>query len=91
MTPFTRNLVTAYTGVTTAFHTPTYSDLGTIAITRFLGTSGKPVNKTGGSDTTQYLILPANTSILFVAKNVSTSAQDRLGVYANWFEINNDL
>ena len=91
LTVFKRNMITPYTRTATAYHTPTYSSLGTTAITRFLGTSGNPTNKTGGSDASQYVILPPNTSVFHVAKNVSTSTQDRLGIYASWFEINDEL
>ena len=91
LTVFKRNMITPYTGTATAYHTPTYSSLGTTAITRFLGTSGNPINKTGGADASQYVILPPNSSVFHVAKNVSSSTQDRLGIYASWFEINNEL
>lgn len=91
ITPFKRNMITEYTESATVYSSPTYSNIGTIMVTRFLGTSGNPVNKTGGADSSQYVVFPPNTSIFFVAKNVSSNAQDRLGVYANWFEINGEL
>jgi hypothetical protein len=91
LTPFKRNQVTAYTGSATAYHTPTYSNIGTIAITRFLGSGVNPVSRIGGSDSTQYAIIPSNTSVFFVAKNVANASQDRMGIYASWFEINGEL
>ena len=91
ITPFKRNMITEYTGSATVYSSPTYSNIGTIIVNRFLGTSGNPFNKTGGADSSQYVILPSNSSIFLVGKNVSSSAQDRLGIYANWFEINMEL
>lgn len=91
LTPFKRNLVTPYTELAMAYHTPTYSNIGTLAMSRFLGSGVNPTSRVGGADSTQYVILPTNSSIFFVAKNVATASQDRMVIYANWFEINGEL
>lgn len=68
------------------YHTPTYSEIGTLALPRMIPASGSPSSKGGLTKTEQFVILPANTSVLISITNKAGTAAD-IAIVADWGEI----
>ena len=86
VSPFNRNMVSTKTPLSLVYRDATFTG-GTVLVPRFLGVGGNPTNRSGGSSTSQFAIVPANTSLIITCKNVSGATMDRIGIYMNWFEI----
>lgn len=83
-----RNKMVSYTPTLQVFRDPTYTNIGVSRIPRFFGSGSNPVSRTGGeSSTDQHILLEPNTSFFATAKNISGVAQERMGIYIEWFEV----
>jgi len=81
-----RNLVTVIAPTVQAFHTPTYSNLGTPIVLRTNGATDGPAKggESGGDSRT--LVLQPNTSIFIAVQNKATTAA-LISVVAEWIEV----
>ena len=60
---------------------------GTIAIPRFIGSSGNAIQRVGGADISQVALLQANSNYIVSLKNSNTATQERMGIYIDWLEL----
>lgn len=81
-----RNNATIVQPLTLIYRDATYTG-GTIAIPRFLGSSGNAVQRVGGTDVSQKALLQANSNYIISLKNSNASAQERMGIYVDWVEV----
>lgn len=84
-----RNLNTDLVALARVYRDPTYSNIGTIQIPRFLGGGANPAKATGGDVFERILILEPNTHYIFAAKNSAGAVQDRMGITVDWIEMYN--
>lgn len=84
---FARNQNVSIANTLNVFYDPTYSALGTVSIPRFLGAGTNIVSREGGEKVERVVYLPESTSVIIAAKNVAAAAQERLGIYLDWFEV----
>lgn len=83
-----RNKMVSFTPTLQVFRDPTYTNIGTARIPRFLGSGTNTASRVGGeSSTEQHVLLEPNTDYFVVARNVSGAAQSRIGLYIEWFEV----
>lgn len=87
ITIFPRNQCSSIVPNETIEGNPTWTELGTGSIPRFLGEAGNLNNKIGGTDTSQYILLPPNSDNLIVCQNIAGSVQEKIGIYADFYEI----
>ena len=60
---------------------------GTMTIPRFIGASGNAIQRAGGKDISQTALLQANSNYIVSLKNSNTAAQERMGIYIDWIEV----
>ena len=83
---FKRNNATIVQPTVLIYRDCTYTG-GTIAIPRFIGSSGNAMRRVGGSDISQVALLQANSNYIVSLKNSNTATQERMGIYIDWIEV----
>ena len=83
---FKRNNAVIVEPTTLLYRDATYTG-GTTPIPRFLGSAGNVAQRVGGSDISQVALLQANSSYIVSLKNSNTQAQERMGIYIDWIEV----
>ena len=82
---FKRNNATIVQPTVLIYRDCTYTG-GTIAIPRFIGSSGNAMQRDGGRDISQVALLQANSNYIVSLKNSNTATQERMGIYIDWIE-----
>ena len=83
---FKRNNATIVQPTVLIYRDCTYTG-GTIAIPRFIGSSGNAIQRVGGRDISQVALLQANSNYIVSLKNSNTATQERMGIYIDWIEV----
>lgn len=79
-----------YTAPTTkAFHTPTYSNIGTAYVERLIGAVGNPNSSSGGVGVAPVLIIPRNTDLFIGTQNKSSKLV--INIIIVWYELEHEL
>lgn len=87
---FPRNGLYEYTSTTSTYLQASYTG-GVSFVPRFLGTSGNPNARTGGTSTEQVAVLAPNTDRILNITNSSGGTQSRISASIDWFEIDDTV
>jgi hypothetical protein len=81
-----RNMVTVKESTAKTYYTPTTTDNGDVIIPRINGGSSGPAKGGSTGSDAKLLVLPADTSILIIVTNKSTTAS-RINIVIDWIEV----